>query len=996
MGVPVAVVGIGCRFPGAHGADELWDLLRDGRDAVTEVPDGRFDVDLERVPNRAGGFLDGIEDFDAEFFGISPREAARMDPQQRVLLETAWEAVEDAGLLPGHRTGVFIGQMTTNYWDLLSGIDALDIYTNLGTTRSALAGRLSYALDLRGPSVAVDTACSSSLVAVHLAVRSVRSGECDLALAGGVNLILHGRETVTFAQANMISPAGRCRFGAADAAGFVRSEGAGVVVLKPLEAALADGDHVHAVIHGSATGNDGRAGYLMTPDPAGQAATIRAAYADAGLEPAGIAYVEAHGAGSAAGDPVELGALADVFGGALRTGSVKTNIGHTEAAAGVAGLIKAILCVRHREIPASLHADPPGDWKGVTIVREPTPWPPGPALAGVSAFGITGTNAHLVLAEPPPTEPERAGGGARLLTISARGRSALRALTAAYAAHPLEPLDEVCRTAALGRRHHGSRLTVVGADAAEIRGKLRAHLAGEPVPLLGVADDVADQRLRTVFVFPGQGSQWAGMGRELLASAPVFRDAMAECDAAVRAETGWSVLDRLGSGELDGIDVVQPVLWAMEVALAALWRSYGIEPDVLIGHSMGEVAAAHVAGLLDTADAAAVICRRARLLAEVAGHGGMLSTELTEDEARAEIDGDVAVAACNGPGSTVLSGDPAALGRIAARLDERGVFCRRVQVDVASHSPQMDPLLEPLIDGLGTLKSRPGEIPLHSTVSGAPVTTVDAAYWARNLRETVRFGEAVQAQGPAVFIELSPHPILLPSITESITHGVAVPSLRRGEPETATLLDGLGTLHRAGHPVPWERLYASRRRTVRLPGYPWQRTRHWPDIRSEQPVPGEAYLDIVRTAVRNAFGRTPSLRDVAFHKTLTVTLVPRADGSGRFEVTSGETVHATGGFTITGVPERPADHHEPSAEPATEPPPDRTVEEYLLDQVADVLGLPVRLLSARQPLKEQGIDSLMAIEVRTRVRRDLGVPLPVSRILGGGSIVELAAGLASP
>jgi phthiocerol/phenolphthiocerol synthesis type-I polyketide synthase C len=1009
MAAPIAVVGIGCRFPGAYGPEEFWALLRDGRDAVTEVSPDRFNVAAVydprpatpgRIPTRAGGFLDRIDEFDAAFFGIAPREAAHMDPQQRLLLETGWEAVEDAGLLPGPRTGVFIGQMTGNYWDLLSRARALDIYANIGTTRSALAGRLSYALDLRGPSVTVDTACSSSLVAVHLAVQSLRRGECEVALAGGVNVILHPDETITFAQAKMISPEGRCAFGAAGADGFVRSEGVGVVVLEPLEAALADGDSVYAVIHGSAVGNDGRAsGYLMTPARDGQAETMRAAYADAGVEPADVHYVEAHGTGSAAGDPVELAGLAAVFDGPLFVGSVKTNIGHTEAAAGIAGLIKAVLCVRHREIPASLHGTDPGlppgasgGGDGIVIVRGRTPWPAGGAIAGVSSFGISGTNAHVVVGEPPPRErrvAEQLGGAERreaepgdarsggaqsggtesdgaeeaaagpaaprLLVISARTPEALSDLAAAYAAHSLTPLGDVCRTAATRRRHHESRLTVVGSAPDEIAAKLRAHSAGEPVPLLGTSDDVVEEKAKVVYVFPGQGSQWTGMGRELMTASPVFRDTMAACDRAIRAETGRSVLE----GDLDGIDVVQPALWAIEVALAAVWRSYGIGPDAVIGHSMGEVAAACAAGLLDLTDGAAVICRRSRLLAGVAGQGAMLSVDLSEADAAQEIADlrdEVSVAVCNGPGSTVLSGDPAALEKIAARLDARGVFCRRVRVDVASHSPQMDPLLGPLRKQLRSLTSRPGTTPFHSTVADGPVTVVDAAYWARNLRAPVHFGQAVRDQGRAIFIELSPHPILIGAIIEAAESGLAVPSLRRGEPEAATLLDGLGTLYRAGYPVPWQRVYGPGP-AVRLPRHPWRRRRYWLDesadpsevraapppsgrtdrerpggslrnwvvehsidrpyladhrVRGEPVLPGTAYLEMALSGAPDG----TVLREVRYREPLVLTGAAtslRVTFTGdRFEISGGNVVHVTG--RLASADERPRPPGRPAPE----------------------------------------------------------------------------------
>ncbi|WP_194821509.1 type I polyketide synthase [Micromonospora sp. S-DT3-3-22] len=1000
-GTPVAVVGIGCRFPGADGLAQFWRLLSDGGDAITDVPASRYDIDAyhdprpgtpNRIVSRRGGFLDQIDQFDAGYFGVAPREAERMDPQQRLLLETAAEALADAGLtrdrLSTTRTGVYVGGMSSAYGHLLSDASVLDLHAATGGARSFLAGRVSFAFDLRGPSMAVDCACSSSLAALHLAYQSVRNGETQLALAGGVNLVLAPEETIPFSAARMLAADGRCKFGSAHGDGFVRSEGVAVLVLKPLDRAEADGDAIHAVIYGSAVGNDGQSGgYLLTPSRPGQEETLRAAYADAGVSAALVDYVEAHGTGTPAGDPVELAALGAVAGAGrdgradCLVGSVKTNIGHTEAAAGLAGVIKAVLALQHREIPPSLHAaELTGavDWAGLRLrlVRERTPWPQTdrPGLVGVSSFGISGTNAHVVLGEYPRPAPtpvpaaEPDGEAAQLLVLSAPGREALTALATDYARFLAPggggrelPLRDVCFSAATRRDHHENRLTVVGTSPDDLVERLRAYAAGESRPRLGVTASapVEGDRPVVVFVFPGQGSQWDGMGRELLARSPVFRDTLTRCDEVIRAEVGWSLLARL-TGETDtpaSIDTVQPTLWAMQTALCAVLRDWGIEPDHVVGHSMGEVAAAGAAGALSLADAGAVICRRSRLLRTVAGQGVMYSVELSAADAQAALAGHehlVSVAVSNSPTSTVLSGDPQALATIVAGLDERGVFCRQVRVDVASHSPQMDQLRDDLLADLGDVTPRAGRVPLYSTVDDAPCdgSGWDAAYWIRNLREPVRFGAAVAhlaGSGDTVFVEISPHPILLPAIQETLaatgTDGAAVGCLRRDEPERASLLDTVAALHRAGCPVDWHRVVGGPPpRYVRLPSYPWQRQRYWlaptpagrPDrhrvdrvvdparepylldhrVQGTVVVPGTAYVELLHTAAAGICGgQTPVLRDIRYldalflrpdqpPPALSTTFTPRGPDTWDVAVTGAETTHVTATVNRTPPPGR--------------------------------------------------------------------------------------------
>ncbi|MEV6301945.1 acyltransferase domain-containing protein [Actinoplanes sp. NPDC051861] len=918
MSEPIAVVGMSCRFPGAPDPDAFWAALRAGTDAITEVPRDRFDVDA-RLLSRYGGFLDRVDEFDAAFFGVPPHAAARMDPQQRLLLEVGWEAIEDSGLGPaeltGRPTGVFVGQLTTNYWEMLSRAGILDIYANLGTARSALSGRLSYAFDLHGPSISIDSACSSSLSAVHLACRSLASGECDTAIAAAVNLILMPEESITFSSANMLAPDGRCKFATDAADGYVRSEGVAALVLKPLSRAVADGDPVHAVLLGSAVTNDGRSGgTMMSPGREGQVRTLRAAYRDAGVDPDEIGYVEAHGTGTSAGDPVELGSLTDMFGTATRTrpllvGSVKTNIGHTEAAAGMAGLIKAILCVKHRQIPATLHGGVPTpavDWANtpIEVVREETGWPDGRAVAGVNSFGISGTNAHVIVAEHDSLTPRPATdafddrpGQPQLLALSASGPAALRSNAVAWADFLSEDvsLGDVCRSAAT-RHRLDSRLTVIAESAEEMAAALRADhqdVAHEVTPVAG----------RTLFVFPGQGSQWIGMGRELYESSPAFRRALGACDAAVRAETGWSVIERLHDPDgPSGIDQVQPCLWAIEVALAALWRALGITPDAVVGHSMGEVAAAHVAGRLSLADAAAVICRRSALMAGIAGNGAMASVELGADavaKVLAEIGVRAGVAVENAPDLTVIAGDEDDVRRAVERFEADGVFARLVNVDVASHSPAVDPLLDRLTTVLADLRPSGGEIRMISTVTGTEVGAgeLGAAYWADNLRRPVRFAPVIGdllAAGYDTVIEISPHPILVSAVNRCGSAATVLPTLRRDEPERRTILEALADLYRSGRDVPLDAATGAGGPAVRLPRYRWQRQSHWIPgapvaahpllgsgpldlrrnaylldhrVQEHAVLPGTAYLEMMRAAV----GDHTALRDVRYLRGLYLT-----------------------------------------------------------------------------------------------------------------------------
>jgi len=866
----VAIVGIGCRFPGGvNDPAGFWSLLSEGRDAITEIPASRIDLGHYhdprpatpgRIMTRWGGFLDGIEDFDAEFFGISPREAERLDPQQRLLLETAWEALEDAGQdldrVDADRAGVYVGQWLGDFEArLFSDPEAVDFYMTTGSGRYASSGRLSYALGLRGPSLTLDTACSSSLAAIHLAARAVRHGECTLAIAGGVNIILQPHISIAYSQSRMMAPDGRCKFGDARGDGYVRSEGAGLVVLKPLARAQADGDRIYALVRGSAVNNDGHgSGSMGTPSRSGQQALLRAAYRDAGRPAAEVGYVEAHGTGTRAGDPVELGALSDVLGegrasGArAAVGSVKTNVGHTEGAAGVAGFIKAALALQHRQIPASLHCVEPNPaipWAQmpVEVARAARPWPADAPLAGVSAFGIAGTNAHVVLEGAPPHDTRSAETTVPLLLLSARSDAALRALASRYAALLTHgaPLADVCWNAATRRTALERRAAFVADDGLAMAAALKRFADGEAAAAEGVAPS---ERPKVAFVCPGQGAQWAGMARELMAREPVFRAALDACDDAARPFVDGSIVAQLaaepGSAayRLDQIDVIQPVLVALAWAYAALWRSLGVEPDAVVGHSMGEVAAAAVAGALSLPQAMRIVCRRSALMRRTSGQGAMALVELGMADAQARIAGheaQVAVAVSNSPRSSVISGDPAVVQAVIAQLESEGVFCRLVKVDVASHSPQMEPLAAELATELHDLQPRTTHAALYSTVlarraDGAELT---GRYWADNLRQPVRFGATVQqmlADGITVFVELGPHPVLLPSVQQTAQAGghesTTIACARRDEPELPAIRSALGALYCAGVPLDGPRVLP-RGRTLTLPTYPWQRERHW-------------------------------------------------------------------------------------------------------------------------------------------------------------------------
>ncbi|MGK5530462.1 beta-ketoacyl synthase N-terminal-like domain-containing protein [Streptomyces sp. URMC 129] len=884
---PVAIIGLAGRFPGADSVADLWRLQVAGGEAVTEAPADRpwfhdlYDSRLSapgKVASTRAGFLTGLDLFDAGFFEMSPREADRADPQLRLLLEAAYETLEDAGLpadrVAGTATGVFVGACERDYWlRQVDDLEDLDFYSESGSaTGGPLSGRLSYTFDLRGPSMTLDTACSSSLTAIHLACRALQSGDCELALAGGVNVILTPHNQVVFNRAGVHSPDGRCKFGDAAADGFVRGEAVGLALLKPLERAAADGDRIRAVIAGGAVLHQGFTGSGMpTPSAAAQIRMLRAAHAAAGTDARRVAFVEAHGTGTRLGDRAELTALCEVFGPrpegdepCLVT-TAKTAVGHCESASGIVGLATAVMCLERRTVPGNprlTRLNPAIDWDRAPLAlpREPVRLPgDGPPLvAGVNSFGATGTNAHLVLESWQPSEAPAPPppGRAEVLALSARTADALRELAHAYAESldtgagdgPPPALAAVC-AGATGRRSFEHRLAVVAAGSGDMARSLRDVAAGRPTgPAARLSPaKPAGNSPRVVFVFPGQGSQWAGMGRELLTGCEPFRAALEACDKILAERLDWSLITAVQEGD-DGwtgvTRLVQPALWAMGVALARTWEAWGVTPDAVIGQSQGEIAAAHIAGAIGLADAGALICERAALTTRLSPPGAMARVDLPEDEARelaARAGGGATVAVVNSPGSTVLAGTPGAIDAVERECARRGVDCLRIKVDYAAHSPAVDPVRGPLLRELRDLAPGPTAVPFVSAITGreSEGSTLDAGYWWRNLREPVRLGDAIrsrlgagQGAGPVTFLQMAPHPVLTTVIEENAHAAGApdtliLPSLRREAPERATMLGSLAALYAAGHEVDRAAVYGNEPRHLDLPHYPWQREHHW-------------------------------------------------------------------------------------------------------------------------------------------------------------------------
>jgi acyl transferase domain-containing protein/NADPH:quinone reductase-like Zn-dependent oxidoreductase len=877
---PIAVIGLGCRFPGdADTPEAYWRLLRDGIEAVRDVPADRWDVEgiFDRDPDAPGrtytrraGFLASVDQFDPQFFGVSPREAAAMDPQQRLLLEVAWEALEDAGQAPdrlsGSRTGVFVGMASFDYAALqvkagdLSGIGA---YYATGIAHSVASGRISYVLGLQGPAFSVDTACSSSLVAVHLACQSLRADECRMALAGGVNLILSPENGISYAKARMLAPDGRCKAFDAAADGFVDAEGCGIVVLKRLSHALADGDRVLAVLLGTAINEDGASNGLTAPNGPSQEAVIREALGRAGVAPADVDYIEAHGTGTALGDPMEVQALGAVLGRGrpagrpVLIGSVKSNIGHAEAAAGIAGVIKVVLALQHEALPPQINFERPSphiawDELAVRVVEGLTPWRAGARrrVAGVSSFGFGGTNAHVVIGEAPAAAPAAASveRGAHLLTLSARGEETLRQLAGRWArrleAEPDLSLADVAFSANVGRASLPHRATVKATSLHEAHRALAALAADETATGLARGRTTGPDAPRVVFLFTGQGAQYAGMGRELYETQPVFRLALDRCAELASAQLERPLLpvlfgDTEAAGWLGQTAYTQPALFALQWALLELWRAWGVRPGAVLGHSVGEYAAAVAAGVLDLEEALRLVVARGRLMQALPAGGEMVAVFAPEARVAALVAAHpdlVAVAAINGPEHVVISGAADAVRTLVAALQAEQIKVQPLAVSHAFHSPLMEPILDRFESVAATLTSSRPQIAWVSNVTGRAVAAsdeVDAAYWRRHLREPVRFGDGIRALwglGYRVFVEIGPGSTLVGMGRSAAPagEGAWLPSVRRGRGDWTQILDTLGELWIRGVAVDWagfDRPYA--RRKISLPTSPFDRARYW-------------------------------------------------------------------------------------------------------------------------------------------------------------------------
>lgn len=881
---PLAIVGIGCRFPGdSDSVPSFWKLLCDGTDATRVVPETRWNAARFADPNPAkigkivtgrGGFLSEIDQFDAQFFGITPREAHSMDPQQRLLLRATWEALEDGGIaadrLAGTDVGVFVGGFTLDY-QLLQNQGRASRYrfkahSATGMMMTMLANRISFAFDLRGPSMAVDTACSSSLVAVHLAAQSIWTGECDLALAGGVNIMIGPNTAIAESRSGFLSPEGRSKAFDDSADGYARGEGGAMVVIKPLARALADGDDVYAQILGTAVSQDGHTGGITVPREEAQHAAIVTALRRSGVRPGDVGYVEAHGTGTPVGDPIEMRALSRALASErpqsqpLVIGSVKTNIGHLEAGAGVAGLIKAALVLKHGFIPASLHFQAANSDVSLSALKLDVPavgrpFPDGERrIAGVNSFGFGGTNAHVVLAEPPPPVAGPITPSARrppvtVLPISARSEEALVALAGRLATYlgdrPETTLADLGYTLSRRRTHLSHRHTLIAEDVAEAREQLQALADGGDIAV-GRTDTVVP---KVVFVCTGMGPQWWGMCRGLLDRLPVFAESIARSDAELSRYADWSLIEELRRDEscsrMDETEIAQPANFAVQIALAAQLAHFGITPDALIGHSAGEVAAHHLAGLLTFEQAVQVIYHRSRLQQRTSGLGRMLAVGTDADTLMSLLDQDtlgefgrrVSVAAVNSPAAVTIAGDGDVLEVVARQLDEASIFNRFLTGKVPYHTHYMDAVKDELIDALKGLASKNAALPLYSTVTGERLDgyAAGAAYWWQNTRATVLFEPAIGqllSDGYTHFVELGPHPVLAAAIAETAgqQHVSVSATQRRNDDDVRVLLRCVGVVHCLGRHVEWDALNPAAGATlIKLPTYPWQTKRYWND-----------------------------------------------------------------------------------------------------------------------------------------------------------------------
>ncbi|OLF05205.1 hypothetical protein BLA60_37465 [Actinophytocola xinjiangensis] len=995
---PIAIIGMACRYPGGVSSPEdLWRLVAEGRDAVSPFPTDRgWDLDTLYDPDpdtpgtcytREGGFLDGAAEFDQAFFGIGPREAQAMDPQQRLLLQTAWHAVESAGLDPadlrGSDTGVFAGLMYSDYsWLTRSGPPELGGHWGIGTAGSVASGRVAYTFGFEGPALTVDTACSSSLVAMHLASRALRRGECSLALAGGVTVLATPSVFVEFSRQRGLSPDGRCKSFAASADGTGWAEGVGLLLLERLSDARAAGHPVLAVLRGSAVNSDGASNGLTAPNGTAQQRVIRAALADAGLVAADVDVVEAHGTGTALGDPLEAEALLAAYGRhrdrPLWLGSVKSNLGHTQAAAGVAGVIKMVQAMRHDRLPATLHVDEPSpkvDWSAgqVSLLTSARPWPRAatPRRAGVSSFGISGTNAHVILEDAPPAEPVPDRWPAAWV-VSAKSREGVRD-QASSLAPAVAGLGAGAVAAALaGRARFAHRAVVVGTTPARLESGLAALAAGE-LPDNAVRG-LAGRPGKLAYLFTGQGAQRPGMGEELAATHPVFADAFAEVCEALDEHLDVPLRTVTATAEVDRTRYTQPALFAFEVALFRLLSAWGLTPDVLMGHSIGELAAAHVAGVLSLPDAAALVCARGALMDELPSGGAMVAIQATEEEAAADLPPTVAVAAVNGPRSVVLSGVAADVEECTRRWSALGRRTKALRVSHAFHSPLLDPMLPAFTEVAQRLTYAAPTIPVVSLHEGDLTTP---AHWVRHVREPVRFLSGIRtlaAEGVTSYLEIGPTPALTAMARECLPDGPAasptlVAAQRADVDEPTALLTALADLHVNGTDLDWHRVLSVPRAPAGLPGYAFARRRHWVDaVHVPAPRVAPTAPDVVRAQVAAVLGHA-DVSEVDAGMSLAELGI---DSMGAVELHK-RLVEVTG---VELPPTLLVDHPTPAGISAAirafaEPP------DVVRAQVAAVLGhADVSEVDSQMSLAELGIDSMGAVELHKRLAEATGVELP--------------------
>jgi acyl transferase domain-containing protein len=1000
---PIAIVGMACRAPnGANDPEALWHVARAGLDATREMPAERYgDIDFYYDPDpaapvktytRRGAFLDQVDQFDPHFFSISPREAACMDPVQRIFLEVCWEALENAGQAPsklaGSRTGIFVGAGTEEYSHFIQAAGCDDTYAATGNIPGFVSGRVSYVLGLTGPTVTLHTTCSSSLAAVHMAIQSLRTGDSDIVLAGGVNLLLSMFAFIALCKIQMLSRDGRCKTFDASADGYGRSEGCGVVVLKRLSDATRNGDNILAVIRGSAIRQNGAttAGITVTNGPA-QQMMIRDALANAGIEGHEVDYFEAHGTGTDIGDPIEVQAVAAVFGEKrpknrpLILGSIKANIGHSELAAGVTGLIKVVLCLQHKEIPpypshlTERNPKIPWDELPVVLPTEPMLWPSAgrPRIAGVSSLGGNGLNVHVIVEEAKPPPPKQSGAERplHLFTLSAKREKALRELAERHARHIAErpelPLADACFTVNAGRSHFKYRLALVAGSNDDLREQLAACASGHtPLPRPSSRRPGAH---RIAFLFTGQGSQYIGMGRQLYETQPTFRAALDRCDALLRSHLERPLLSVLYPEEgkdspIDETGYTQPALFALEYALSEMWRSWGIEPSVVMGHSVGEYVAACVAGVFSLEHGLMLIAERARMMQALPRNGEMIAVFTGEERVREALEGLsdlVSIAAVNGPDEVVVSGRRDAVEAVIDRLLGLGVKTRPISVSHAFHSPLMDPMLPAFERVAAGVSYDTPRIRFISNLTGrsAKDEVRSAAYWRDHVRAPVRFAGGMQAiheHGCDILLEIGARPTLTGLVKRTMPDAfqVYVPSLRKGKGDWETLLESVGMLYVSGVDVNWDgfdRDYPRRR--LPLPTYSFQRQRYWFDPESF------GHPEFRPVAAPAASGYTQNLSDSIED--------PEAPEASAVELGKGLDA------LLSASPEERS----------------RLLEAQLQHQLASIFKMPAADLDPQEPLLHLGFDSLMAVDLKRHIEKDFSVILPLSDLLEGPSVADL-------